>query len=88
MYADSDTPQGMRILAVPLGEVLAPFERIRRALLLGGGASLLLSALVGVALSRSLTKPVTALVAATGRVAGGDYETEVKVAVLKAQEKK
>jgi adenylate cyclase len=74
-----DPTQGMRILAVPLGEVLAPFERISRALLVGGGASLLLSGLVGVALSRSLTRPVKALVAATGRVAEGDYETEVTV---------
>ena len=75
-----DPGQGERIVAVPLDQVLAPFERIRRALLLGGGGSLLLSGLLGVALSRNLTRPVRALVAATGRVAGGDYETEVKVA--------
>ncbi|MEX2048863.1 MAG: adenylate/guanylate cyclase domain-containing protein [Gemmatimonadota bacterium] len=76
----NDPSQGARIVAVPLDEVLAPFERIRRALLLGGGGSLALSALLGVALSRSLTRPVRELVAATGRVAGGDYETEVQVA--------
>jgi class 3 adenylate cyclase len=75
-----DPDQGQRIVAVPLDEVLAPFERIRRALLLGGGASLLLSGLLGVGLSRSLTRPVRELVAATGRVAKGDYETEVNVA--------
>jgi len=71
--------EGARIVAVPLDDVLAPFERIRRALLLGGGGSLLLSALLGVVLSRGLTRPVKALVAATGRVAKGDYGTEVRV---------
>ncbi|MEQ1856736.1 MAG: adenylate/guanylate cyclase domain-containing protein [Longimicrobiales bacterium] len=74
-----DPAQGQRIVAVPLDEVLAPFERIERALLLGGGGALLLSALLGAALSRSLTRPVKALVAATGRVAKGDYGAEVSV---------
>lgn len=74
-----DHAQWRRIVAVPLEEVLAPFERIQRALLIGGGSALLLSALFGAALSRSLTSPVRALVAATGRVAQGDYGTEVKV---------
>jgi len=77
-----DPTQGARIVAVPLDEVLAPFERIRRALLLGGAGSLLFSAMLGVALSRSLTRPVKDLVAATGRVAKGDYETSVAVASL------
>jgi class 3 adenylate cyclase len=72
--------QGQRVVAVPLDDVLAPFDRIQRALLVGGGGALLLSALLGAALSRSLTRPVRALVAATGRVAEGDYEAEVKVA--------
>ncbi|MGE0159645.1 MAG: adenylate/guanylate cyclase domain-containing protein [Gemmatimonadales bacterium] len=76
-----DVPgDGLRVVAVPLDEVLGPFDRIRRALLLGGGGSLLLSALLGVVLSRSLTRPVKSLVAATGRVAEGDYGTEVQVA--------
>jgi adenylate cyclase len=59
--------------------VIAPFDRIRRALLLGGGGALLVSALFGAALSRSLTRPVHALVAATSRVARGDYDAEVSV---------
>jgi len=78
--APDDPAQGERVVAVPLDDVLAPFDRIRRALLLGGGGSLLLSALLGAWLSRSLTRPVKALVAATGKVAEGDYEAEVKVA--------
>ncbi len=71
--------QGMRIVAVPLDEVLGPFDSIQRALLFGGAAALLLAALLGTALSRSLTRPITGLVAAAGRVAEGDYEAEVNV---------
>lgn len=75
----SDPGQGYRVVAVPLDPVVAPFQRITRALVLGGTLALLLSVLVGVVLSRGLTRPVRALVAATGRVAEGDYETEVPV---------
>ena len=71
--------QGDRVLAIPLDEVLAPFERIGNALLLGGGGALLLSMLFGAVISRNLTRPVRELVAATGRVAEGDYEAEVSV---------
>jgi class 3 adenylate cyclase len=74
-----DPAQGRRILAVPLDEVVAPFDRIQRALLLGGGAALLVSALFGAALSRSLTRPVRSLVAATARVAEGDFGAQVTV---------
>ena len=70
---------GMRLVAVPLDEVRAPFENIQLSLLLAGGGALLLCAGLGVGLSRSLTRPVRDLVAATGRVAQGDYEAEVEV---------
>jgi class 3 adenylate cyclase len=70
---------GHRIIAVPLDAVLAPFSSILRALLLGGLGALALSLFLGTALSRSLTRPVKALVAATGRVAEGDYHTEVSI---------
>jgi adenylate cyclase len=79
-FLDPDDPaQGRRIVAVPLAAVVAPFDRIQQALLLGGGGALLLSGLLGALLSRSLTRPVKALVAATGRVAQGDYGAEVTV---------
>jgi class 3 adenylate cyclase len=73
----TDPIQGVRVIAVPLDNVLLPFERIQRALLFGGVGALLVSALIGVVLSRSLTKPMRALVAATERVAQGDYQAEV-----------
>ena len=76
---ERDSSQGWRVIAVPLEGVLAPFRRITNALLVGGGAALLLALLVSLALSRGLTGPVRALVAATGRVARGDYDTEVSV---------
>jgi adenylate cyclase len=74
-----DPAQGARVVAVPLSQVTAPFRRITSALLLGGAAALLLAIVISSALSRGLTRPVRALVAATGRVAAGDYETEVTV---------
>lgn len=76
---EEDPSQGFRVIAVPLDAVLAPFQRITQALLLGGAFALLLSILVGVVLSRGLTRPVRALVSATARVADGDYEAEVPV---------
>ncbi len=77
--SSGDRAQGYRMMAVPLDPVLAPFRRITRALVLGGGVALVLSILLGLVLSRGLTRPVRALVAATGRVARGEYETEVSV---------
>jgi class 3 adenylate cyclase len=76
---EADPTQGRRVVAVPLDEVVGPFDRIQRALLLGGGGALLMSGLLGAALSRSLTRPVRALVAATARVGRGDYTAEVSV---------
>ena len=70
---------GRRMVAVPLAEVRAPFENVQLTLLLTGGGALLLCTVLGVGLSRSLTRPVRDLVEATGRVAEGDYETRVDV---------
>jgi class 3 adenylate cyclase len=75
----ADPSQGLRVIAVPLSTVLAPFDRIRRALVLGGSGALLLAALMGIWLSRSLTRPMRSLVEATVRVADGDYSAEVDV---------
>ncbi|HEX6588730.1 MAG TPA: adenylate/guanylate cyclase domain-containing protein [Longimicrobiales bacterium] len=71
---------GHRVLAIPLEPWLRPFDRITRALLLGGAAALVLAVAVSVFLSRGLAKPVHALVRATTAVAHGDYDTRVDVA--------
>ena len=69
--------QGWLVMAVPLEGILSPFDRIRRALALAGLGALLLAVLVSVALSRSLIRPIQGLVAATRRVARGDYDARV-----------
>ncbi len=73
------TDGGWRVVAVSLDEILAPFRRITSALLLGGLAALALAVLAATVLSRGLTRPVRALVGATGRVARGDYSADVSV---------
>ena len=75
----SDASLGARAIAVPLDPVLLPFDRISRTLVLAGLAALALSALLGAVLARGLTRPVRALVRATGRIAEGDYDVEVPV---------
>jgi class 3 adenylate cyclase len=69
--------QAWRVTAFPLDGVLGPFESIQRAELLAGIFALGLAVLVGLFLSRQLTRPVRALVAATERVAAGDYDVRV-----------
>lgn len=70
---------GHRVVAVPLAPVLDPFRRIMNALILGGLGAMSLALILGTALSRTLTRPVKALVAATDRVAEGDYTAEVRI---------
>lgn len=75
-----DRPEdGYRIVAVPLAPVLDPFRRIMNALILGGLGAMSIAFILGTALSRNLTRPVKALVAATDRVAEGDYTAEVSI---------
>ncbi|MFQ5537364.1 MAG: adenylate/guanylate cyclase domain-containing protein [Gemmatimonadota bacterium] len=74
-----DPAQGLQIIAVPLDGVVAPFRRIQTALVAAGVASILLAIFMGLLLSRGLTRPVRALMTATGKVAQGDYDTEVQV---------
>jgi class 3 adenylate cyclase len=68
-----------RVIAVPLDAVVAPFERVQRALALGALAALLLAVFVATLLSRNLTRPVKALVSATSRIGAGDYSARVDV---------
>lgn len=76
---DGRPEDGHRVVAVPLAPVLDPFRRIMNALILGGLGAMSLALILGSALSRNLTRPVRALVAATDRVADGDYTAEVSI---------
>ena len=67
-----------RVSAFPLDDVLGPFESIQRVEALAGVGSLALAVLIGLVLSRGFARPVRALVAATERVAAGDYEVRVE----------
>jgi class 3 adenylate cyclase len=67
-----------RVSAFPLDDVLGPFESIQRVEALAGAGSLALAVLIGLVLSRGFARPVRALVAATERVAAGDYEVRVE----------
>lgn len=67
------------VLRIPLDDVVRPFTAIQKAIRYAGIAVLLLAIIVALLLSRSLAQPVKALVAATERVARGDYEAHVSV---------
>lgn len=67
-----------RVSAFPLDGVLGPFESIQRVEALAGVGSLALAVLIGLVLSRGFARPVRALVAATERVAAGDYGVRVE----------
>lgn len=75
---DPDRPdEGWRVLAVPLGPVLAPFRRISRMLAVSGLVALAVAVGMSLLLTRSFTRPIRQLVGATARVAEGDFETRV-----------
>jgi class 3 adenylate cyclase len=68
-----------QVLAVPLDDVLLPFDRIREVERWAGLGALALAILLGLGLSRGLVRPVRTLVAATDRVRKGEYEFHVDV---------
>lgn len=69
-----------RVVAVPLEDVLKPFDQLERAQAAAGAIALLVALALASVLSRSFAQPVRALVAATRRVAAGDLEARVEVA--------
>ena len=64
----------MVYLGQPLRDVTAVLSDLRWRLLLAAAAALPLSALVGLALARTIAQPVRALTAAAGRLADGDFD--------------
>jgi class 3 adenylate cyclase len=79
--ADRVSGAGMRdawrVSAFPLDDLLGPFESIERVEVIAGFGALLMAVLVGLVLSRGFARPVRDLVAATERVAAGDYDVRV-----------
>ena len=67
------------VLSIPLEDVIRPFTTILRAIRVIGFAVLLLAIIIAIILSRGFARPVRALVAATSRVARGEYDTHVVV---------
>jgi len=65
---------GVVYLGQPLRDVAAVLSDLRWRLLLAAAVALPLSALVGLALARTIAQPVRALTAAAGRLADGDFE--------------
>jgi adenylate cyclase len=76
------TPDGSAAYAVlqrSLTRMMEPFANLERNLIAIGLAGLAIAALAGVAVSRSVTKPVTSLVEGVSRVGKGDFSTLVSV---------
>ena len=65
---------GVVYLGQPLRDVAAVLSDLRWRLLLAAAVALPLSALVGLALARTIARPVRALTAAAGRLADGDFD--------------
>jgi class 3 adenylate cyclase/HAMP domain-containing protein len=74
-----DPDAATRVVGVPLDPVLEPFDRVQRALMVGGAAALLLAVLLSALLARGLTQPVRELVDATQAVARGELDRRVRV---------
>ena len=69
-----DRVAGVVYLGQPLRDVAAVLSDLRWRLLLAAAVALPLSALVGLALARTIARPVRALTAAAGRLADGDFD--------------
>lgn len=67
------------LLKIPLDHVIRPFDKIQTSIRYIGFVVLALAVLLALVLSRGFAQPVRALVAATTRVARGEYDTHVTV---------
>jgi class 3 adenylate cyclase len=70
---------GARVIAVPLEQVIEPFSRLRRRLVVAGLTAFVLALGLGFAVARGLASPIGALTVATEKVASGDLEVQVPV---------
>jgi len=60
-----------------MDEVMAPVVAMRNQALTGTGITIAILALIGLFFARSLVRPIAAMTAAMGRLAGGDKATEI-----------
>jgi adenylate cyclase len=67
------------ILQYSLAKALEPYKRLRATLLLIGGAGLAVSALAGIFLSRTVSRPVQLLMKQVQSIERGDYSARVSV---------
>lgn len=71
------TPEVSAFIQREWDAALEPVRELRRLLLIVGAAALALTVLVGFVVAQGVTAPMEALVAATKRLAGGDYDARV-----------
>jgi class 3 adenylate cyclase len=67
------------VVAVPLDDVLTPFDRIYLVERIAAASALALAILLGLVLSKELTTPIRTLVGATERVRRGEFDFSVRV---------
>lgn len=72
--------QGIEILlSEPLDAIMAPYRNLRYSVLLLGTITLCLAVVGGLLLSRTITRPVNALVQAARRIRDGHYQQPIDV---------
>jgi adenylate cyclase len=75
----SDGSQAMVVLQRSLAAQLAPFNALRQTLLTIFALGLVLLAVLAIAVSRSVTRPVRQLAASARRIEAGDYRQSVEL---------
>jgi class 3 adenylate cyclase/HAMP domain-containing protein len=73
------TGEGSMVYAIPLGKILAPFQRIRTILLWAALSTMVAAVILGFFLSKGLSAPILALVDGTEKVAQGNYDFQVNI---------
>ena len=74
-----DQVTGAAVFLRSLDRELAPFREIQNALLLGGGAALLLAFILSFLIAKRMTRPVEDLARMTQAVTAGDYSVQPEV---------
>ena len=78
-YRDRRLRVGTGVFEFDRAAIYAPIYTVRNTILLATAVLLLISILITYVLSRRLSRPVVDLVAATSRIAAGEFGTQVKI---------